>query len=82
MSAFKWLAFALGIPLSAVLIAFTYAFTNPAVELLNTLSTSEESAQGIAWYSQFLDFLPLVVLLLLALMLVVGIITRRQSVGI
>lgn len=82
MSSFKWLAFALGVPLAAVLIAFVYEFTSPAVDLLNQYSESSASSQGITWYSQFLDFLPLIVLLLLGLMVVVAIITRRERVGV
>jgi NADH:ubiquinone oxidoreductase subunit 6 (subunit J) len=81
MSAFKWLAFAVGIPLVALLMSFVYSFTNPAVKELNDLSSSSASAQGIQWYSTFLDFMPLILLALLGLMLVVAVITRRQRVG-
>jgi membrane protein required for beta-lactamase induction len=81
MSAFRWLVFALGIPITALLLAFVYRFTNPALEELRDLSSSPESAQGIQWYSQFLDFLPLVVLGLLSFAVIVAVITRRERVG-
>ena len=80
MSAFKWLAFALGIPLTAGLLAVMYEFVNPAIDIMHQYSTSETSATGIQWYEQFISLMPLVVLLLLAFMLVVGIVVRRRSV--
>lgn len=81
MSAYKWLKFAVGIPLAAILIAVVYSFTSPATDVMRDYSTSPESSAGITWYSDILQWLPLVVLMLLAFMVVVAIITRRRRVA-
>lgn len=80
MSAYKWLAFAFGIPLIAVLYSIMTRFTRPGIDVLDSLSTSEASAQGIEWYSQFWSWLPLILLMLLAFMVIVAVIVRRRSV--
>jgi len=80
MSAFKWLAFAVGFVLMAVLYSIFTEFVRPAITVLEGLSSTEASAQGITWYAQFWDWLPLILLLMLAFMIVVGIIVRRRSV--
>lgn len=78
MSAFKWLAFTVGIPLIAVLYALMMEFVNPAIQISRDYSTSEYSSTGIDWYANFIDLLPFILLVLLAFMLVVGIIVRRR----
>lgn len=79
MSAFKWLVFGVGLPVIAVLLAIMYEFVYPAIDLMSEYSTSQESATGIQWYTDFMNFLPLIILLLLAFMLLVGIINRRRQ---
>lgn len=80
MSAYKWLAFAFGIPLLAVIYAIMNEVTQPAIGMLNKYSSSEASAQGITWYAQFWEWLPLVLLMLLGFMVIVAVIVRRRSV--
>lgn len=80
MSAFKWLAFTFGFVLIAVVYSILTEFVRPGIDVLNSLSTTQASSQGIAWYSQFWDWLPLILLLLLAFLIVVGVIVRRRSV--
>lgn len=80
MSAYKWLSFAIGIPLLAVMTALIYEFAYPAVDLATQYSSSSASATGLQWYEQFLTWLPFVLLMLLAFMVIVAIITRRRSV--
>lgn len=80
MSAYKWLRFALGIPLIAVLLAIIYEFARPAVDMGYQYSSSEYSNTGLQWYAEFLDLLPFILLSLLAFMLVVGIVNRRRMV--
>lgn len=80
MSAYKWLKFAAGVPIAAALLAVVYEFTNPATGVLETYSTTPESATGVQWYGDLMTWLPLIVLLLLAFMVIVAIITRRRSV--
>lgn len=80
MSAFKWLAFGFGFVLIAVVYSILTEFVRPGIEALNDLSSTQASSQGIAWYSQFWEWLPLLLLLLLAFLIVVGVITRRRSV--
>jgi len=80
MSAFNYLRFVVGIPLFAVLLAFMYEITVPAEPLLRGFSTTQESSTGIDWYYQFMDFLPLVVLLLAAFALLVAVVVRRRRV--
>jgi len=80
MSAYKWLKFAVGVPITAAVLAVVYEFTGPAIPMMRTYSTTPESSQGIEWYSQMMNWLPLVVLGLLAFMVIVAIITRRQRV--
>jgi len=82
MSAFKWLAFVLGIPITAVLYAFIREFTEPTIALTRSLSTSQTSAQGITYYEQFMSWLPLIILALLGFMLVVAIVNRRSEVRV
>lgn len=79
MSAYKWLVFAAGMPIIAVLLAIMYEFIYPAIDLANEYSTSQESATGIQWYTDFVNLLPLIVILFLAFMLLVGIINRRRQ---
>lgn len=80
MSAYKWLAFAFGVPLLAVLYGIMMEFVYPAIDMANQYSSSEASAQGIAWYEQFMTWLPFVILFLLAFMVIVAAITRRRRV--
>jgi len=80
MSAFKWLAFVLGIPITALLYAFTREITGPAVGYAREYSTSQASAQGLTYYEQFLAWLPLVILGLLGFMLLVAVVNRRGRV--
>lgn len=80
MSAYRWLAFAVGVPLSALLIGVVYRFAYPAVDVASQYSTSDASTQGLAWYTTILDWLPFVVLLLLAFMVIVAVIVRRRRV--
>lgn len=80
MSAFKWLIFSIGFVLLAVLYSIFTEFVRPAITVLEGLSSTDASAQGIAWYAQFWDWLPLILLLLISFMIVVGVIVRRRSV--
>lgn len=80
MSAFKWLAFVLGIPITALLYAFTREFTGPLTGYARDFSTSQASAQGLTYYEQFLAWLPLLILALLGFMLLVAIVNRRGRV--
>lgn len=80
MSAFKWLAFAFGVPLLAVLYAILTEFVRPGISILEGLSSTPESSQGITWFSQFWSWLPFIVLLLLAFTVLVAVIVRRRSV--
>jgi len=82
MSAFRWLAFVLGIPITAVLYAFIREFTEPTIGLARSLSTSQTSAQGITYYEQFMAWSPLIILALLGFMLVVAIVNRRSEVRV
>lgn len=80
MSAYKWLSFAVSLPVVAVLIAFVYEFAYPAIDISRDLSTSEASSTGILWYEQFLNWLPFIVLALLGFALFVGVVNRRHGV--
>jgi len=80
MSAFRYLAYVLSIPLAAIMLTIGYEITTPSVDLLYDLSDSQASATGISWYEMYLDLLPLIVLALLGFALVVTIINRRRSV--
>jgi len=80
MSAFRYLAYVLSIPLAAIMLTIGYEITRPSVALLNDMSSSQASATGIQWYEMYLDLLPLIVLALLGFALVVTIINRRRSV--
>lgn len=82
MSAYKWLVVIAALPIAAVLIGLMNAITNPMVDMLNTYSTSQASAQGVAWYGTLLDWMPFVVLALFAFAVVVAVITRRRRVGV
>jgi len=81
MSAFRYLAYVLSIPIVAALLTIGYEITRPSVDLLHDMSSSEASATGIQWYEAYLDLLPLIVLALLGFALLVTIINRRRSVA-
>jgi predicted outer membrane lipoprotein len=78
MSAFKWLAFVLGVILAAAVGAIINELVLPTIEIMNTQSTTAASSQGIAWYETFWTWMPLVVLMLLVFALFVGVIVRRR----
>jgi len=80
MSAYRWLQFTLGIPLLALLYALLTEFVRPGISVLHSQSSTSASAQGITWFEQFWEWLPLVLLLLLAFSLVVAITVRRRQV--
>jgi len=80
MSAYKWLAFAVGIPLLAIMYSIFTEFVTPGVDILNQMSSTQASSQGITWFEQFWEWLPLVLLLLLGFMVLVAVITRRNRV--
>jgi len=80
MSAYKWLKFAVGVPIAAILLSIVYRITNPVTDVLSVHTTSTASQTGLSWYNQALNWLPLMVLMLLAFMVIVAIITRRRRV--
>lgn len=80
MSAYRYLAFVVGVGVLAVLGAVLNEFVLPVIEVMRGQSTTEASSQGIEWYAQAWDWMPLVVLLLLVLMLLLGIMLRRRAV--
>lgn len=77
MSAYRWLAFVVGIGVVAALGAVLTEVVLPTIEIANQHSTTPESAQGISWYATAWEWMPLIVLILLMFMLFVGIIVRR-----
>jgi predicted outer membrane lipoprotein len=78
MSAFKWLAFVLGVILAAVVGAIINELVLPTIDIMRTQSTTAASSQGITWYETFWTWMPLVVLMLLVFALFVGVIVRRR----
>lgn len=81
MSAFKWFAFAIGVPLCALLIGFGAEISYPMIEFANAVSTSDASSTGITWYEQVVTWLPFIVLSLLGFMVLVAVVVRRTRVA-
>ena len=81
MSAFNWFAFAIGVPLLALLIGFGAEISYPMADFAEAQSTSDASATGIAWYLQVVDWLPFIVLSLLGFMVLVAVVVRRTRVA-
>lgn len=82
MSAFQYLKFVIGVVLMAAFGAVLNEAISPTLDLASSQSTSAEAATGVQWFQQFWNWAPLVILLLLVFMLVVGIVRRRNQVGI
>lgn len=80
MSAYRYLIFVMGTILVALLGAFMMTIINPTLGMLNSYSSSPESATGIMWYSSFVDLLPLLMIMLLGFMFIYGIVVRRGRV--
>lgn len=78
MSAARWLAFVVGVGVVAALGSILTEFVLPVIDIARSQSSTPESSQGIDWYAQGWEWMPLVVLLLLVFMLLVGIIVRRR----
>jgi len=78
MSAFRWLKFVLGIGVVAALGSILTEVVLPTIAIARTHSTTEASSQGLDWYAQGWNYMPLIALLLLVFMLLVGIIVRRR----
>jgi uncharacterized BrkB/YihY/UPF0761 family membrane protein len=81
MSAYRYLLFVSGVILVALFGAFMLEIMTPTIDMLNTFSSTPESATGIGWYAEFVDLLPLVMLFLLAFMFLYGVVVRRRGVG-
>ncbi len=81
MSAFKYLAFALGIPLVAVFGAIWMEVITPMLAATRGQAETQAADTGIMWLTAFTNQLPLVLLGLLVFALLVGIIVRRNTVG-
>jgi len=79
MSAFKYLVFVLGTILVAIYGAIMLEIIRPAITQMNAHSSTAASSTGIDWFASFVEFLPLVLLALLAFALIVSIVVRRQS---
>lgn len=82
MSAFKYFVFVIGVVLVAVYGALLHEIINPMLDFTATRSTSEASATGLDWLSQFFEWFALLALLLLVFALIVGIVNRRSEVRI
>lgn len=82
MSAARWLAFTIGIAVVAAVASVINEFVLPVIEIANSQSTTQESAQGIEWYSTGWEWMPLSILLLFVFTLIVGVIVRRQRTTI
>lgn len=79
MSAYRYLEFVIGIVIVAVLGAVVNEFVLPIIDTTDAYSTTPESSTGLTWYSEFWDWMPLWVSLLLAFMFIVGIVLRRRA---
>lgn len=82
MSAYKYLAFALGIPLVALFGAVLNEFVSPLITLTESQSSTTASATGIMWFDAVWTWMPLIVMLLLVVGLIVGVVNRRNAVGV
>jgi len=80
MSAYRYLTFVIGIPFLAILLSVVYEFIWPAIDIMNQFSNSTASSTGIQWYTDFVNWLPAVVLALLAFTLIVAVVVRRGRV--
>lgn len=78
MSAFRWLAFAVGVAVLAALGSVLTEFVLPTISIAQSHSTTQASSQGIQWYATAWEWIPLIVLILLMFTLFVGIIVRRR----
>lgn len=82
MSMYRYLAFVIGTALVAIVAAFATEFVLPMLDIARAQSTTAASAQGITWYSQTWNWLPLILLFLLVFSLIVAIVVRRQRVTV
>jgi quinol-cytochrome oxidoreductase complex cytochrome b subunit len=80
MSAFKYLVYVVGVVVVAVFGAVLNEFVTPFLNQASAQSTTQASATGITWFTQFWTWIALVALLLLAFALIVGVVNRRQQV--
>jgi glucan phosphoethanolaminetransferase (alkaline phosphatase superfamily) len=80
MSAFRWLAFVAGVVLSAVLAAIMTELVLPTLDITRGLASTQASNQGITWMQQIWNWMPLVILLLLAFGLLIAITVRKRQV--
>lgn len=78
MSAYRWLAFVVGIAIVAALGSVLNEFVLPTLSIARSQSTTQASSQGIEWYATTWQWIPLVVLGLLVFSLLVAIIVRRR----
>lgn len=78
MSAYRWLAFVVGIALVAAVGSIATEFVLPTIDAARGQSTTQASSQGIEWYATIWQWIPLILLLLLLFALLVGIIVRRR----
>jgi hypothetical protein len=80
MSAARWLAFVGSIGILALVGAILNEFVDPIINTASSQSTTQASQQGIEWYTQAWEWMPLAVLLLAMIAVLVGIIVRRRGV--
>lgn len=78
MSAFRWLAFVVGIAVLAAVASIATEFVLPTIEVARSQSSTAASSQGIAWYATIWEWIPLILMILLMFSLLVGIIVRRR----
>ena len=79
MSAYRWLAFIVGVGVVAALASVLTEMVLPTIDIARSQSTTAASRQGIEWYAQAWEWMPLIVLLLLVFTFMVGIIVRRRQ---
>ncbi len=81
MSAFKWLAFTLGVGLVAVYGSIWLEVMNPMLAATDGQAQTQAAQDGLGWLQSFVELLPVVMLGLLVFALLVGVVVRRQAVG-
>lgn len=79
MSAYRYLEFVIGIVIVGALGVVVNEFVLPIISMGNTYSTTQESATGLQWYSEFWTWMPLWIALLLTVAFIVGIVLRRRA---
>lgn len=80
MSAYRYLIFVGQLILVAVFGSVILYLLNPVLPMLRTVSSSQASATGVSWFSEFVGLIPIVMLFLVVFSLLYGIVVRRGRI--